>query len=95
MLRDLGMKGEDGAKIDSPVKVIGKTGTLNFASTLVGYIQPASGRELVFAILSADTKRRDGLSMAERESPPGGKAWLRRARGLQRDLLGRWAALYA
>jgi D-alanyl-D-alanine carboxypeptidase/D-alanyl-D-alanine-endopeptidase (penicillin-binding protein 4) len=50
---------------------------------------------LVFAILSADTKRRDGLSMAEREAPPGGKAWLRRARGLQRDLIDRWAGLYA
>lgn len=95
ILRDLGAPEEDDAGIGGPVRVIGKTGTLNFVSTLVGYIQPPSGRGMVFAILSADTKRRDGLSMAERESPPGGKAWIRRARGLQRDLIARWATTYA
>lgn len=95
VLRDLGAPEEGEKGLGGPVKVIGKTGTLNFASTLVGYIQPASGRELVFAILSADTKRRDGLSMAERERPPGGKAWLRRARGLQHELIARWAGVYA
>lgn len=95
VLRDLGAPEEGEEGLAGPVRVIGKTGTLNFCSTLVGYIQPASGRELVFAILSADTKRRDGLSMAERERPPGGKAWLGRARGLQRDLIARWSGLYA
>lgn len=94
VLRDLGAPEEGEASIGGPVKVIGKTGTLNFCSCLVGYIQPSSGRELVFAILSADTKRRDGLSMSERESPPGGKTWVRKARGLQRDLIDRWAGLY-
>ncbi|MBC2836400.1 D-alanyl-D-alanine carboxypeptidase/D-alanyl-D-alanine endopeptidase [Paragemmobacter straminiformis] len=94
VLRDLGMKGEDGAAIESPVKVIGKTGTLNFASGLVGYIQPPKGREMAFAIYCADTGRRDGLSRAEREQPPGGKAWLRRARRLQGQLIARWAGIY-
>ena len=94
VLRDLGMKGEDGAKIDSPVKVIGKTGTLNFVSALVGYIQPPQGRELAFAICCADIPRRDALGMAEREQPPGGKAWLRRARALQGKLISHWAGVY-
>ena len=94
VLRDLGMKGEDGAKIDSAVKVIGKTGTLNFVSGLVGYIQPPTGREMAFAIYCADTARRDGLSRAEREQPAGGKAWLRRARRLQGQLVNRWAGMY-
>jgi D-alanyl-D-alanine carboxypeptidase/D-alanyl-D-alanine-endopeptidase (penicillin-binding protein 4) len=95
VLRDLGQPeaGEEG--LAGPVRVIGKTGTLNFVSTLVGYIQPASGREMVFAILSGDTKRRDALRMEERERPPGGKAWIGRARGLQRDLIARWSTLYA
>lgn len=95
VLRDLGAPEDGEATVGGPCKVIGKTGTLNFCSCLVGYIQPAQGRELVFAILSADTKRRDRLSMAERESPPGGKSWTRKARGLQRDLIDRWAGIYA
>lgn len=94
VLRDLGQPEAGEAGLSGPVRVIGKTGTLNFVSTLVGYIQPASGRELVFAILSGDTKRRDALRMDERERPPGGKAWTGRARGLQRDLIARWATLY-
>lgn len=94
LLRDLGMKGEDGANIDSAVRVIGKTGTLNFASGLVGYIQPPKGREMAFAIYAADIKRRDALSRDEREQPAGGKAWLRKARRLQGQLVNRWAGLY-
>lgn len=94
LLRDLGMKGEDGANIDSAVRVIGKTGTLNFASGLVGYIQPPKGREMAFAIYAADFKRRDALSRDEREQPAGGKAWLRKARRLQGQLVNRWAGLY-
>lgn len=95
VLRDLGMSDDEGGAIDSPVKVIGKTGTLNFVSALVGYIQPPSGRELVFAIASADTARRDRLSLEERESPEGGRAWLKRARKLQGQLISSWAGQYA
>lgn len=94
VLRDLGMKDEDGDAIESPVKVIGKTGTLNFVSGLVGYIQPPSGREMAFAIYAADTKRRDKLREWERERPQGGKAWTRRARRLQSQLIARWAGMY-
>ncbi len=94
VLRDLGMKDEDGAKIVSAVKVIGKTGTLNFASGLVGYIQPPKGREMAFAIYCADIERRDALREAEREQPPGGKTWLTKARRLQGQLVNRWAGLY-
>lgn len=94
VLRELGLTDDEGGAIESPVRVLGKTGTLNFVSTLVGYIQLPSGRELVFAILSADTARRDRLSEAERERPEGGRAWTRRARRLQGQLIARWAGLY-
>ncbi|MEN9408927.1 MAG: D-alanyl-D-alanine carboxypeptidase/D-alanyl-D-alanine-endopeptidase [Pseudomonadota bacterium] len=94
VLRDLGMRDGDGAEIESPVKVIGKTGTLNFVSGLVGYVQPPSGREMAFAIFCADVARRDRLSVAEREQPKGGKAWTRRARKLQGQLIARWAEAY-
>lgn len=95
VLRDLGMRDGEGEAIESPVKVIGKTGTLNFVSALVGYVQPPSGRELAFAIFCADAARRDRLSVAEREQPEGGRAWTRRARRLQGQLIARWAGLYA
>jgi len=70
-----------------------KTGTLNFVSTLTGYVTAEDGRELVFAILSGDVARRDALPLAQRERPPGGRAWLGRARALQNALLARWAGV--
>lgn len=94
VLRDLGMRDGDGEAVESPVKVIGKTGTLNFVSALVGFVQPPSGRELAFAIFCADVARRDRLSVAEREQPAGGKAWNRRARKLQGQLIARWAGVH-
>ena len=94
VLRDLGMRDDEGGAIESPVAVIGKTGTLNFVSALVGFVQPPSGREMAFAIFCADVARRDRLSVAEREQPKGGKAWTRRARKLQGQLIARWGAVY-
>jgi D-alanyl-D-alanine carboxypeptidase/D-alanyl-D-alanine-endopeptidase (penicillin-binding protein 4) len=77
----------------APAQVFAKTGTLNFVSGLAGYITPASGRPLAFAIFSADLDRRAALSRAERESPDGGRAWAGRARRLQNDLVLRWSRL--
>lgn len=73
------------------VSVVAKTGTLNFVSTLAGYVATASGRDLTFAILTADTERRDAIPPAERERPAGGKTWARRSRSLQKQLLRNWA----
>ena len=80
---------------DHPVQIRAKTGTLNFVSALAGYVQPPGGRQMAFAIFSADPERRARLTLAEREDPPGGDAWNRRARTLQGNLLARWAQLYA
>jgi D-alanyl-D-alanine carboxypeptidase/D-alanyl-D-alanine-endopeptidase (penicillin-binding protein 4) len=95
ILREFGLTDEKGKPMkDSPVRVRAKTGTLNFTSGLAGFIQPPAGRELVFAIFSSDVDRRAALPMADREEPPGGKAWLKRARRLQAQLLRRWAESY-
>ena len=100
LLRDVGMKDDAGAVIKgSPVKVRAKSGTLNFVSCLAGYISPPptsknGGRELVFAILSGDPARRDAVPVALREAPEGGKAWTKRARRLQGQLVARWAGAY-
>jgi D-alanyl-D-alanine carboxypeptidase/D-alanyl-D-alanine-endopeptidase (penicillin-binding protein 4) len=95
LLKQQGLRGADGKEIKNhPTRVVAKTGTLNFVSGLSGYIQPTSGKELTFAIFSADTARRDALSMAEREQPSGGPQWTRRARDMQAKLISHWAAQY-
>lgn len=94
ILREQGVRDARGNEVKGhPVRVPAKTGTLNFASGLAGYIQPPGGRSLVFAIFSADVARRDGLSQGQRERPPGGPEWTRRARGLQAQLVARWAGM--
>lgn len=96
ILRDVGMKDDKGKVIKGhPVKVMAKSGTLNFVSGLAGHVVPPGGRELVFAIFSGDPDRRDAVPVALREEPEGAKAWTGRARRLQGQLVSRWAALYA
>lgn len=100
ILRDVGMKDDKGKVIEKhPVKVLAKSGTLNFVSGLAGHIVPPAtsvngGRELVFAIFTGDPARRDAVPVALRESPEGGKAWIARSRRLQGQLVSRWAAAY-
>lgn len=95
ILRAYAMRDDMGAEIAGhPVKVVAKSGTLNFASGLAGHILPPGGRELVFAIFSADIAQRATLAEAEREDPPGGQGWTRRSRRLQWQLISRWAAAY-
>ncbi|MFT4149413.1 MAG: D-alanyl-D-alanine carboxypeptidase [Paracoccaceae bacterium] len=95
ILREIGMRDEKGKPVeDSPVRVLAKTGTLNFCSGLAGFICPPNGRDLVFAIFSADVPRREAVPPQEREQPAGLHPWLGRARGLQGRLITRWAGLY-
>ena len=94
ILRNIGLRDENGKAVkDSPVKVVGKSGTLNFVSGLAGFIEPPSGRDLVFAIFSADAARREAVPIEDREDPPGETAWVRRAHLLQARLIRRWAGM--
>ena len=79
---------------DHPVKADAKTGTLNFVSGLGGYITTPSGRELVFAIFTADFDKRAGIPREARERPPGARTWATRSRRLQRRLIMRWGQVY-
>lgn len=95
ILRDVGLKDDKGNVIEGhPVKVLAKSGTLNFVSGLAGHIVPPSGRELVFAIFSGDPDRRDAVPVAQREEPEGASSWNKRARRLQGQLINRWAGAY-
>ncbi len=77
-----------------PVRVDAKTGTLNFVSSLAGWMTAPDGTELVFAIFTGDVARRDAIPDAQKEQPPGGREWVRRSRRLQQQLIERWAAVY-
>ena len=80
--------------VDTPgATVVAKTGTLNFVSALAGYAEAPGTPPIIFAIFTADMPRRDAVSIAERERPPGARGWSRRSRTLQRRLIGRWLAL--
>lgn len=74
------------------VTIRAKTGTLNFVSNLVGYIDGPQGRRLGFAILCADPVRR--AASIGQELPAGSAAWTSRARHLQTGLLTHWAARF-
>ena len=76
------------------VSAVAKTGTLNFVSSLTGFITTNSKRSLAFAIFTADTDRRDAIPPDERERPPGARGWSRRSRRLQKSLLGTWAKAF-
>ena len=75
-----------------PFAVDAKTGTLDFVSTLAGYMTAPDGTELVFTIMTGDlARRRRYLGQAR---PPGQTDWVRRSKILQSQLLQRWAAVY-
>ena len=95
ILKPIAMRDEKRRVIkDHPIKGDAKTGTLNFVSTLAGYLTGPDGTEMAFAIFVADEGIRATLSRAEREGPPGGKTWNRRAKRMQQQLIERWGVLY-
>ncbi|MCK8462742.1 D-alanyl-D-alanine carboxypeptidase/D-alanyl-D-alanine-endopeptidase [Aliiroseovarius sp. S1339] len=79
---------------DAAYSIRAKTGTLNFVSSLAGYLTAPDGTPLTFAIFTADLDRRAAIPKAERERPKGAKGWSRQSRWLQQQLLSRWALTY-
>jgi len=94
LLKSFRMRGElNGGGGEHPVKVLAKTGTLNFVSGLSGFAELPDGSELAFAIFCGDIPRREALSMEQRERPDGARSWNSRAKVLQSRLIERWAVL--
>lgn len=76
-----------------PFAIDSKTGTLNFVSTLTGYVTAPGGKDLVFAVFTANVPlhaQARGLEEAK-----GSAGWVQRSKMLQSRLLERWAALYS
>ncbi len=95
ILRRIAMRDEEGNRLeDYPIEVRAKTGTLNFVSTLAGFIKTAEGKDLAFAIFCANLERRERGKASGAEIPEGASAWNGRAKRLQQRLLQRWGLIY-
>lgn len=95
ILKPFGFRDSKGRPVQrQKTKVDAKTGTLNFVSTLAGYITAEDGREMAFAIFTADTEKRAGITRAQRERPQGARGWNRRSKRVQQALIERWVTLY-
>lgn len=74
-----------------PFELRAKTGTLNFVSCLTGYVRRPRGAPRIFAILTAEPRRRAAIAPGDEERPAGAIGWSRRSRALQYDLVRLWA----
>ena len=94
MLPRYGLPMADGEPDLPNVEVRAKSGTMYYGRGLAGYMLGENGRPLAFAIFTSDFSKRaklDALPNPEsRESPRGGKGWLRRAQYLERAILKSW-----
>ncbi len=95
ILKMIPMRDENGKVVEAhPIKVRAKTGTLNYVSALAGYMVGADGRDLAFAIFTADVPRREALDASDGDIPEGARAWTARSRKLQLRLIERWGVAY-
>ncbi|KPP83774.1 MAG: D-alanyl-D-alanine carboxypeptidase/D-alanyl-D-alanine-endopeptidase [Rhodobacteraceae bacterium HLUCCA08] len=93
LMRQIALRDDAGAPIDTGIEIRAKTGTLNYVATLAGYVRTVSGRDLAFAFLASDMPRRIAANAAGDEAPAGAISYNSRAKALQQRLLQRWGAM--
>jgi D-alanyl-D-alanine carboxypeptidase/D-alanyl-D-alanine-endopeptidase (penicillin-binding protein 4) len=80
---------------EAKIAVFAKTGTLDFVSALAGYVTTQDDTLLAFAIFNGDLDRRAQAHERGEEIPQGARAWNKRAKTLQQDLIERWALVHS
>lgn len=96
LLRQHPLRDGNGNIMSNPgIDVRAKTGTLYFVSALGGYVTQPGGRDLAFAMCSADLSRRSQVAGGDLDRPDGTAAWARTARNMQQDMLFRWAQAHS
>ncbi len=94
-LKSVNLRNSDWKKAPiSGAKIVAKTGTLNFASGLSGYIECPNGRRLAFAVFTADLRRRAAIPKDQMDRAEGASAWARKSRIFQHQLIRRWVNVY-
>ncbi|QGX99228.1 D-alanyl-D-alanine carboxypeptidase/D-alanyl-D-alanine-endopeptidase [Roseovarius faecimaris] len=95
ILKPISMRHENGKINDAhPIKVMAKTGTLYFVSSLAGYMTAQDGTEMAFAIFAVNDQKRTQIDRRSDARPPGSASWNKRAKQLQQKLIERWGAVY-
>ena len=95
ILKPIAMRHDNGKVNKShPVKVMAKTGTLYFVSSLAGYMTAPDGTELAFAIFTTNEKLRAGINRKTGQRPEGSGSWNKRSKQLQQKLIERWGTVY-
>ena len=81
------------------LQLIGKSGTMDYALGVAGYMMSGDTPRFAFVIFVFDRKRRAELdaSMDRRilEPSPEAREWISRARRLERGILQRWVGSLA
>ncbi|MBI3796347.1 MAG: D-alanyl-D-alanine carboxypeptidase/D-alanyl-D-alanine-endopeptidase [Deltaproteobacteria bacterium] len=82
----------------SATVVRAKSGTMDYADGLIGFLTTTQGRQLGFVILLTDFPRRAALDanfdVRVTESSPAARAWTERAKALEQALVTDWIAQY-
>ena len=92
ILKEAGLQNPRGDSVEIPgVKVIAKSGTLNFTRGLAGYILKNGTPRYAFSIFAADMAARRGAAPHE-ERPAGARRWRGIARAQEKALVYRWAS---
>jgi D-alanyl-D-alanine carboxypeptidase/D-alanyl-D-alanine-endopeptidase (penicillin-binding protein 4) len=95
ILKDIPMRHANG-KVNAghPIKVAAKTGTLYFVSSLAGYMSTARGKDMAFAIFTANSGLRETYDPTSGQRPQGSRGWNSRSKALQQKLIERWDRYY-